>query len=88
MKFEVRDNVAWIAFNSAKAGRRNLAQAMAKELGPKGLHVGHVMGEMQQRAAESGQLKHVILGRNEPALHHFHRNDREALNQPPLEPVQ
>jgi NAD(P)-dependent dehydrogenase (short-subunit alcohol dehydrogenase family) len=31
------------AFNSAKAALRNLAQAMAKELGPKGLHVGHVV---------------------------------------------
>ena len=47
----------------------------------------YVMGALQQRTAESGQLKEVILGRNEPALHHFHRNYREALNQPPLEPV-
>ena len=45
------------------------------------------MGEMQQRAAENGQLKEIIFGRNEPALHHFHQNYREALNQPPLEPV-
>ena len=47
----------------------------------------YVMGEMQQRAAENGQLKEIIFGRNEPALHHFHRNYREALNQPPLEPI-
>ena len=47
----------------------------------------YVMGALQQRTAESGQLKEVILGRNEPALHHFHRNYREALNQPPLVPV-
>ena len=45
------------------------------------------MGALQQRTAQSGLLKEVILGRNEPALHHFHRNYREALNQPPLEPV-
>lgn len=45
----------------------------------------YVMGEMQQRAAENGQLKEVIFGRNEPALHHFHNNYREALGQPPLE---
>ena len=31
------------AFNSAKAGLRNLAQAMAKEYGPQGIHVGHVV---------------------------------------------
>ena len=44
------------------------------------------MGEMQQRAAETGMLKEIIFGRNEPALHHFHQNYREALNQPPLVP--
>ena len=31
------------AFNSAKAGLRILAQAMAKEYGPKGIHIGHVV---------------------------------------------
>ena len=45
------------------------------------------MGEMQQRAAETGLLKEIIFGRNEPALHHFHQNYRAALGQPPLEPV-
>ncbi len=47
----------------------------------------YLMGEMQQRAAESGQLKEIIFGRNEPALHHFHRNYREALGQPALKPI-
>jgi NAD(P)-dependent dehydrogenase (short-subunit alcohol dehydrogenase family) len=31
------------AFNAAKAGLRALAQAMAKEYGPRGIHVGHVV---------------------------------------------
>lgn len=31
------------AFNSSKAGLRTLAQAMAKEYGPDGIHVGHVV---------------------------------------------
>ena len=31
------------AFNSAKAGLRTLAQAMAKEYGPQGIHIGHVV---------------------------------------------
>lgn len=48
----------------------------------------YAMGEMQQRAAESGMLKEIVFGRNEPALHHFHRNYREALNMPPLEKVE
>lgn len=47
----------------------------------------YVMGEMQQRAAENGMLKEIIFGRNEPALHHFHNNYREALGQPPLEAI-
>ena len=45
----------------------------------------YVMGEMQQKAAESGLLKEIIFGRNEPALHHFHNNYREALGEPLLE---
>ncbi len=45
----------------------------------------YVMGEMQQKAALNGQMKEIIFGRNEPALHHFHTNYREALGQPPLE---
>jgi len=45
------------------------------------------MGEMQQLAAESGQLKEVIFGRNEPPLHHFHNNFAEALGQPKLKQV-
>ena len=48
----------------------------------------YVMGEMQQRAAENGQLKEIIFGRNEPALHHFHNNYREALGQPLLERIE
>jgi len=39
----------------------------------------YYMGEMQQIAAESGQLKEVTFGRNEPALHHFHRSFNEAI---------
>ncbi len=39
----------------------------------------YYMGEMQQIAAESDQLKEVIFGRNEPALHHFHRSFKEAV---------
>lgn len=31
------------AFSAAKGGLRNLAQAMAKEYGPEGIHVGHVV---------------------------------------------
>lgn len=38
-----------------------------------------------QRALESGLLEHVIFGRNEAPLHHYHNTFREALGLPPLE---
>ncbi len=47
----------------------------------------YLMGELQQKSAETGLLKHVILGRNEPALHHFHSTFREVLDLEPLEKV-
>jgi len=47
----------------------------------------YAMGESQQRAAETGMIDHVVFGRNEPALHHFHRSFRDALGQPPYEVV-
>lgn len=47
----------------------------------------YAMGEMQQVAADSGMLKEVIFGRNEPPLHHFHNSFREVLGLSPLETV-
>ena len=47
----------------------------------------YLMGELQQKSAEAGQLDHVLFGRNEPALHHYHAHFREALGMPPLERV-
>ena len=48
----------------------------------------YLMGEYQQRSAEAGQLDHVMFGRNEPALHHYHSHFREALGMPPLERIE
>ena len=39
----LRGRPGYGAFNSSKAGLRTLAQAMAKEYGPDGIHVGHVV---------------------------------------------
>jgi len=39
----LRGRSGYGAFNSAKGALRNLAQAMAKEYGPEGIHVGHVV---------------------------------------------
>jgi len=39
----LRGRANFAAFNSAKAALRILAQALAKEVGPEGIHVGHVI---------------------------------------------
>lgn len=39
----VRGAAGFAAFASAKAGLRAVAQSMARELGPEGIHVGHVI---------------------------------------------
>ncbi|MGH0030150.1 MAG: SDR family NAD(P)-dependent oxidoreductase, partial [Myxococcota bacterium] len=39
----VRGNPGFAAFASAKAGLRNVAQSMARELGREGIHVAHVI---------------------------------------------
>lgn len=45
------------AFASAKGGLRNLAQSVAKELGPLGIHVGHVVID----GGISGEKLHTIV---------------------------
>ncbi len=39
----MRGRPSFAHFASAKAGLRNLAQALAREYGPRGIHVGHVV---------------------------------------------
>ena len=68
-----------LALPSVEANLEAFSSAVEKE--------DYVMGEMQQRAAEGGQLKEVIFGRNESPLHHFHNNFAEALGQPKLKEV-
>ena len=38
-----------------------------------------------QRSAEAGIQSHVLFGRNEPALLHYHNAHRSGLGRPPLE---
>jgi phenylpropionate dioxygenase-like ring-hydroxylating dioxygenase large terminal subunit len=45
----------------------------------------YAVAEGSQRGAESGLQEHVLFGRNEPALHHYHNTYREALGMEPLE---
>ncbi len=46
------------------------------------------MGVQQQANIETGVVKEVIFGRNEPALHHYHKTFRELLGLSPLEEVE
>ena len=39
----MRGGTGYVAFGAAKAGLRSLAQSMARELGPQGLHVAHLV---------------------------------------------
>lgn len=41
------------------------------------------VGEGIQHSFRSGAQPHITFGRNEPALHHFHRSIRNALDMPP-----
>jgi phenylpropionate dioxygenase-like ring-hydroxylating dioxygenase large terminal subunit len=42
------------------------------------------VGEGVQQSFRSGAQSHITFGRNEPALHHFHKTIRKALNLPPI----
>ena len=44
----------------------------------------YVASASQQRSAEGGALPHVVFGRNEPALHHYHGTYRAELGLDPL----
>jgi phenylpropionate dioxygenase-like ring-hydroxylating dioxygenase large terminal subunit len=45
----------------------------------------YAMAKRSQLGAEAGVPDHTVFGRNEPALHHYHRTYREALGMKPLE---
>lgn len=42
----------WASFGSHKAGIRSLAQAMAREFGPKGIHVAHIATDLESAPEE------------------------------------
>ena len=48
----------------------------------------YVAAAQGHRGMAAGHMDHVIFGRNEPALHHYHNTYREALNLPPLEELE
>ncbi len=59
------------------AGFKNFADVIRDE--------DYVAASSCQKSAEAGLQDHVLFGRNEPALHHYHNTYREALGMEPLE---
>jgi phenylpropionate dioxygenase-like ring-hydroxylating dioxygenase large terminal subunit len=49
------------------------------------LEEDYLVGESTQRGALSGANTHLVFGRNEPALHHYHNAHRRGLGKPLLE---
>jgi phenylpropionate dioxygenase-like ring-hydroxylating dioxygenase large terminal subunit len=60
---------------AARAAERTVAQLFASIISDE----DYAMSASQQATANSGALKEVVFGRNEPALHHYHNTYRAAL---------
>ena len=79
----VRGREGFAAFAAAKHGLRAIAQSLARELGPKGIHVAHVvvdgaidgvfsrgnLPDIEQRLAEDSILKPADIAATYVALH-------------------
>ncbi|QUD89404.1 SDR family NAD(P)-dependent oxidoreductase [Phenylobacterium montanum] len=79
-----RGREGFAAFAAAKSGLRAVAQSMARELGPKGIHVAHVIcdgsidgvfsreniPDLDQRLAENRVLKPADIAESYVALYH------------------
>ena len=64
----VRGAAGFSAFSSAKAGLRNLAQAAAREFGPKNVHVAHVIVD--------GMIDSNFIRENIPGVDALREQDR------------
>jgi NAD(P)-dependent dehydrogenase (short-subunit alcohol dehydrogenase family) len=62
----VRGGIGYAAFASAKAGLRSVAQSMARELGPKNIHVAHLIIDAGVDTAFVRQR--IVAARGEEAL--------------------
>ena len=85
----LRSRPPFTAFASAKAGLRALAHGMAREFGPQGLHVGHVVidgvidgnavnsrfPQLKERLGADGMLAVDAIAE---AYWNLHRQDRSA----------
>jgi NAD(P)-dependent dehydrogenase (short-subunit alcohol dehydrogenase family) len=84
----LRGSAGFSAFSGAKAALRMLAQSMARELGPQGIHVAHVVIDggidtafvrglrpnFDELKAKDGVLSPGAIAANYVMLHHQHRS--------------
>jgi NAD(P)-dependent dehydrogenase (short-subunit alcohol dehydrogenase family) len=84
----LRGKANFAPFASAKAGLRNLAQSLAREFGPKGIHVGHVvvdggiegerllsrMPQLKEQRGPDGMLNIDAIADAYWAMHQQHRS--------------
>ncbi len=84
----IRGSAEFAAFAASKSGLRAMAQSMARELGPQGIHVAHVVVDglidspvIRERFAEviaslpdDGALSPEAIGQTFVDLHHQHRS--------------
>lgn len=91
ISFYLRPHVSLDTAAGAASGAdaAELAVEVARGFGNVIRDEDYVMSASQQRSANSGAVSHVVFGRNEPALHHFHNTYRAALGQDllPLHPT-
>lgn len=64
--------------------RDSVLQMMKERFGNVIREEDYVVAASQQVTANSGAVQHVVFGRNEPALHHFHNTYRAVLGMEPL----
>jgi len=74
----IRGGGGFAAFASPKFALRALAQSMARELGPKGIHVAHVVldGMIAQEGSSSESL--LLPAAIAETYYQLHRQDRAA----------
>jgi len=84
----VRGSARFSPFAAAKGALRNMAQSVAREFGPKGIHVAHVivdgvihgdransmMPDLQSRFGPDGMLEPDHIAENYLTLHRQHRS--------------
>ena len=69
---------------AADAAQTEVFRMMAQRFGEIIRDEDYVMSASQQRTADGGIVPHVVFGRNEPALHHYHQTYRSRLAMDPL----